>query len=83
MKSVKNSSLKKSVWKEFKKEECVIKRKWKVMLRRRHGIDEGRDKDKDKYLKVCHLYCHTDIHTAVCSVRGYHFWNMWSAKRLV
>jgi len=53
--------VKKSVWKEFKTEECVIKKKWKVILRRRHRIDEGRD----KALKFCHLYSVILIHCSV------------------
>jgi len=53
--------MKKNVRKAFKTEECVIKKKWKVILRGRHGIDEGRD----KALKVCNLYSVIVIHCSV------------------
>jgi len=53
--------VKKNVWKVFKTEECVIKKKWKGILRRRHRIDE----ERDKTLKVCHLYSVTLIHCSV------------------
>jgi len=58
----KKSTVKKNLWKVFKKEDCVIKKKGKVILRRRHGIDEGRD----KALEVCHLYSVILILTLQC-----------------
>jgi len=60
-KKVKNSTVEKNVWKGFKTEECVIKKKWKVILRRRHRIDE----ERDKALEVCHLYSVIVTHCSV------------------